>query len=290
MLRLSPSLLAVALCACTSTLSNDVFVEDGRFAAALPSEASAGAPTAFDALTGDAELVAYAAAGSAEVDGLTLAPRAIGEVLRDAVPDERSAVHRAWDAVAVVLEGPDGAVQGWVRAEILLTEGDELAWTAWLAPEEEGPWSPVGSGQHHDGEDLPAEGGFTWQRGVVSAITGDTAGGSLEVAYALDDPRHIELLVRPDALSPPEREYRVQGDNGLVFPALFDLGATPTAGVAVAFHTPEGGRADGFLAPDATPFSACWDASGNGTFLGPSEAVEGYGTEADCALDTLTEP
>ncbi|MCO4743195.1 MAG: hypothetical protein KC912_00300 [Proteobacteria bacterium] len=278
-------LFPLLLAGCTSSLSNDVFLEDSRFLSALPNELTAGPPTAFDPLTGDAELLPAIREGVDAVDRLTLASRRAGVALRGALPDERSDVHRRWEAVAIILEGPSASVQAWSQADVILADG-RVEWTLQISTERDGPWEPLATGWHETLEE-GAHGGWNWNIGVESTYSGQTETGVYELAYRTDPVRDVTIDIRDDLLTPAALHVRLYDTGGFAFPATLDLTGAPIEGRIAALHTDTGGRADGTLGEDEAPFTSCWDEDGDAVYLGPEATLQGYGSEADCALESI---
>ena len=272
-------MLLLALLACDSPISNELFEADEAFLAALPRASRTGLPGRLRALPegGDEPVLEAARAATARLEPLVTTMTHLGEVLRNTPPDGRSPTHRTFDARPVSL--PDGPDPFQLRADLVRVDEDsELTWTLEAAPSAEGPWSVLARGLHTpDGN-----GAFTWDAPVLADLRGHEAVYDVATVSYEDPGRADQRVVRidfPVGLDLPE-SYALHGEQGLSFVASLDLdGLAPLPSLVTVGLLDEGrGRAEGVQLEGETEraFTTCWNAAGDRVYAsGEGLASEG---------------
>lgn len=279
-------LIPLALVGCPNPISNEQFLADQEFVAALPGSSRMELGLPFSQLqVGNDLFLENAAEATSRFDQLTKVPSRIVDAL--GTPNERSIIHRTWDARTMV--APDGSsTETWrIRANITRTdeEGD-FVWSIEAANEEEDDWFEIGFGRH----DPDGSGTFLWDFAVQDRLLDTTYGVRLDTSYTqVDDQREVEVIV-PVPRGLPQ-VYVLVGES--IFGWSGDLSMTGELlpGAAQMYVQSDGsGRAIGVLQREEEElnFSACWSATGDTLFAsGSVPSLPQTGTEEDCPVQDV---
>lgn len=290
--------LWVAAPACTNPISNLPFYEDAELVAALPSEDRFGVPRSVRlARVGTSPVLADAVAASAELQDIVETLFRSGEVLRVAEPDVRSDVGRSWDAVQAVGDLGGERFTWWVRGEVLrVAEGSDATWVIEVAPEESGPYRPVGEGRHDPG----GYGDGTWDLAAIVDVLEDqsdsTAGAAGVLSFDYEDELEGSDEVRVVTL-----QHTLGADLLGTWTAVGDVAlawfgqsnvtdpARPAAFQVITDDNGGWGLGELYEAEDTLTLTTCWSPVGDtvyaeGTALDPElgAQVAETGTDSDC--------
>lgn len=278
---------------CGSPISNQRFIEDELFLAALPGGPRTAAPAAVrEAQVTDASLLLHAVEAAAELESLTLILHVSGEALRGQEPDERTDVLRRWGSVPTAATHGGQALLWWVSGSVIQPAGGgDLEWVLAVSEEDGGPWVDVGSGRHDPG----GHGTVAWDLDAADAIAQlqrEESLGPMELEYEelLDTGEPETRYAFPEAVGLPP-SYRVQGEEILGWSgplALTDDGAE-WPGAATVRVQQHGGRGEGGveLGGDGLAFEACWTSEGEAVWQGGDPGIESFGRESDCPTGPL---
>ena len=282
--------------ACTNPISNQLFYDDALMVAALPSEARVGPPSQLRlARVGDADLLAAAVAEAAVVDDVTEVIARSGDLLRATEPDERTDVARVWRAQRAAGDIGSQRVSWWVRGEVLRPSDDaDLTWEIEMAPDQSGPWLPVGLGAHDGDGDAVGEGALQWDLGLSLEAMGldpSDAPGLIDIRYEIDaeGERTTEMSYDDGGVN-VAGPWTMVGDIALGWEGVVTLpdgsgGTVEAYGAVAVLTTVDGGWGEGELYPGAEPlvFETCWD--GNGDRVYEDGDLDPTGRVSDCALE-----
>ncbi len=294
-------LATLGLGACANPITNLPFYEDAAYVAALPSETRFGVPTQVRlARVGTSKLLADAVAASADMQDHVETVLRSGEVLRSAEPDERTDVARSWDGVQVAGDLDGERFTWWARGEVVrIQEGGDVTWAIDVAPDPDGPWSPVGSGRH----DPSGYGTADWDLQTVVELLAAQASTGAEVEsvgqLALDYEDDfegsgvravtIEHSDGPDLLD----QWTAIGPVALAWFGPNTLSEPERAGAFQIYTDDGGGWGLGELYDDDATLDliTCWSPVGDTVYASGSLLDEGNGavlsatgSESDCPL------
>jgi hypothetical protein len=287
---------------CGPAISNELFLEESEFLAALPGAERLAPPSSiFLAPNGDSLLLRAAKEAATDWDRLVAVLAVSGDGLRaEAEGAERSEVVRRWADVNVAHRfGPFDplgfaavSADWFVSAEILRLGETTFEWTLSVASGAQDEEVIVASGVHE------ASGGtFTWDAESAAVALGVVPGaevGALDIDYALPigDGTVTEVDATQRLAAGTGRSFTIAGDeilafDGAIFAITSDGAEWP--GAAVVVHGAIGGRAEGVVVQDGEtkPFGSCWDEAGQTTWLGGDPAIAADGAEAACAVDPI---
>jgi hypothetical protein len=275
-----------------------VFLDEALFLGALPSGDRFGAPEqVLVAPNGNAGILRSAKGAAAAWEGWWSVPLAAGEQLRATAPDQRTEVKRAWDAVNVAsrLRGasigidPEEVTDFWVRAEIVQPDGADIEWEIFVAQEEDGPWTGVGSGIDRGGA-----GEVTWDLSATVGALGVEPPGPLGILQADYEDRSpdagFERAVSATLTPFPGYVASFYAAGQTFFGFTSELAVTTDGeswpGGAAVLHA-EGGWAEGVVLQEDTEraFRSCWDADGTLIWQAGDPGIAAIGVESACPLD-----
>jgi hypothetical protein len=294
---LSPALLFAALAGCADPVSNDIFLADLDFVAALP----ASDRLTMDLRSSDDEAPA-AASETLDLRSLSqLLADDLGAIYTDALdtvdlvrqgpPAERGTNSRSWGPFDV---GVDGRIVNLDMARI----GDRtFTWSfAWSELDGSGERAFFG-GEHFAGATVgEGDGSFRYDFADAAELVGDTAAGELEIEYDLRVGRELRVYLLGYQSDPDEapldldvwffedgdaRDFEFFTDEDDALEGLSSLMLRTRVLAEV------GGRSDATveaLDGNQDEVSQCWDASGEVVWQADTLGLfETVGSESDCA-------
>lgn len=297
------TLFCAALAGCAAPVSNDIFLADLDFVAALPAsdrlsmdlrdgDDDGGAESTEEL---DLRVLSQTMAddlGSVYADALTTV-----DLVRQGPPAERGTNSRSWGPFDV---GVDGRIVNLDMARV----GDRtFTWSfAWSELDGSGERAFFG-GEHFAGATVGAgDGSFRYDFGDAAELMGDAAAGDLEVEYDLRAGRELRVYlvgyqVDPDAApldldawfleDGDERDFEFGTDEADAFEGLSSLQ------LRTRVLSQVGGRSDATVEGlDGTEddISQCWDSGGALIWQADTLGlVEPVGVETDCAYPDRAE-
>ena len=293
----SPALLFVTLLGCASPVSNDIFLADLDFVAALPAsdrlvmDLTSSPDEAQPALTGDLDLRSLSLVLADDVGGVYVDALATVDLVRQGPPAERGTNSRTWGPFDV---GVDGRVVNLDMARV----GDRtFTWSfAWSELDGSDERAFFG-GEHFAGATVgDGDGSFRYDFGDAAELMGATGSGDLEVEYDLREGRELRVYLvgyQIDDTAAPldvdvwffesgdERDFEFSTDQDDVLDGISSIQ------LRTRVLSEVGGRSDATVeALDGTidAVSQCWDATGALTWQADALGLlETIGAESDCA-------
>lgn len=283
---------------CGAPFTNEPFLQEAAFLGALPSEGRIGAPPQVVlAPNGDSPLLAEAKQSAAWWDGCWGVAFATRDAVEQQAADERTDGVRRWEGVEVSTHrnlAPLGQPAGdtitfWAAVEVIETVEGSYDWTLSVAADPSGPYVELGAGV-----DEQRAGLSTFDVAAAAEALGLTPPeplGVMTVEYddasaAYDEQPWVSATWAVD--DAPELVFGRVGDGVFGFTTWVELTSDGSEWPAyfTAIHTDDGGRAEGTVYRLAEELDAagCWDASGNGTWLGGDDAIAGSGDPNRCAV------
>lgn len=290
--------MILALLACGAELSNEVFLEDADFLAALPSRevlvvGYPGSPGCEAVDDDDASLYALSLCAMEGTDDLLALVAATTEVVRNVAPTERDTDYRRWGPGAW-----DLVPGAYLTAEMTRSStGAYYTWTFSVAEDEAGPWEVLLDGHHYGGavEVAAGRGAFSWD--VEQQYRFDDQPGVGLVTVSYDRTADLELLLEAEEVaigvgaSPASADWWYtatdEGDGAFEYQSADSFGAGVVATVRTRFDVDGAGRGDAVVNGGAeVNYVQCWGGDGALAWQwdawGASEEV---GSEGACAFD-----
>ncbi len=293
------------LFACTGEMSNQIFLDDADFLAALPDESRQ--TLGFDADTTDAtarglgdraDLVDLSVGIASGVNSFVLRTLGVVDAVRELPPSERTEDGRRWGPYEVDCD---------VSAAMLMSrENGVYGWSV-LGHPAAGEDATVLYGTHYAGTTVAGgDGTFVWDQGRWAEWCGTSETGLMTVDY--DNREGVDLFVvvedwstEGEAPTDWAYAYRRTSDLGdFQYRTVTDLeadgsDALATVSVRDRWVPRQGGRSDawvtggGFGATTWT-WSQCWGPTGRLVWQGDSQdLLEAVGDAADCLYSDAAE-
>ena len=287
-------MLVLAL-GCYGNLSNDIFVEDARFYAALPStdafafalpEGGGTSETPSDWYTATVETMAATGGFLDTVVGGTA-------VVAQVPPSERGDDYRVWGPGAW-----DAYPGSYLQMEMSRTSDLALYTFAFQAsPASSGPWTEFTSGTWQPESSTPWQGEMTFDYDRLASVTGELEGGLVEARWDERGRRRVALDVDATIAG---TEHRFQagllaeddGSGRFDFVEDYLVGEDREGEPAIfasRWDATGAGRTDGLYAGLA--FTACWAPDGSETWLAVyDEPAFEEGDPDMCPFDDIAQP
>lgn len=297
--------LLLTIFGCTGEMSNELFLDDANFLAALPEQSRQTVAIADDTtdeaargLGERAELVELSLLVAADVNTFVLTTLGLVDAVRDLPPAERTADGRRWGPY----EGECG-----VSASLLMSrEFGVYSWSV-LGHPADGDDATVLYGTHYAGTSVAGgDGTFVWDQSRWAGWCGESATGLLTVDY--DNREGVDLLVAVDdwsaaGVDPASWTYaytRTPELGDFQYRTVTDLaddGSDELATVTVRdrWVPTEGGRSDaavtgGGFGGQTWRWSQCWGPTGRITYQEDSlELLDQVGDLDDCVYPDAAE-
>ncbi len=293
--------MVVWLIGCGASLSNEVFLEDADFLAALPGREQLAATypgsPGCGAIGDDvASLYTLTVCSLEGTDNLLAQTTATTDVVRAVAPTERDTDYRRWGPGAW-----DLAPGAWLLGEMSRSgTGAYYAWTFSVAESVDGPWEPLLDGYHYGGAEAISTGvgAFDWD--VAQQYRFDDQPGEGVVTVTYDSSGDGEVLVEAQDVAfgfgaqPASADWWFgadpDGGGDFEYRSSDTLGDDVDASIRARFDETGAGRADAvvnetFFEGAIVDFVQCWDATGALTWQWEATSGSEEGSVDACIFD-----
>ena len=281
--------------ACYGNLSNDIFVEDARFYAALPStdafdfalpEGGGSSESPSDWYTATVQTMAATGSFLDTVVGGTA-------VVAQVPPSERGDDYRVWGPGAW-----DAYPGSYLQMEMSRTSDLALYTFAFQAAEaSSGPWTEFTSGTWQPDSSTPWQGEMTFDYDRLASVTGELDAGLIVARWDEREQRRVALDVDATLNDTPQRFQagllaNEDGSGRFDFVEDYLVGEdreTEPAIFVSRWDATGAGRTDGVYA--GLEFTACWATDGSETWLAvQDDPPYEEGDVTACPFEDIAQP